>query len=58
LGNYLVLALDMVILVLQTMQAIESDLDYDSDALPDNGDINYVTHFFMTFDKIITKREK
>ena len=54
----MVLALDMVILVLQTMQAIESDLDYDSDALPDNGDINYVTHFFMTFDKIITKREK
>ena len=56
LGNYLVSVLDLAVPVLQTVNAIASAVDYDSDVPLDTGDILYVSYFYSAFDETVTTK--
>jgi len=55
-GNYLVSALDLAILVLQTVHDIASAVDYDSDEPLVTGDIIFLSRFYIAFDNTVTTK--
>ena len=55
LGDYLVSALELSLLILDVVREIESTGEYDSD--DNNGDISFVQYMFNAFSKkVVTKR--